>query len=440
MRLPSAVCFLLLAGLTGASAHPVLMISIDGLRARDVTEAKARGMTLPTFQAMMADGAWAEGVRDMLPSVTYPNHTTLVTGVAPALHGIATNPTFDPTGKNMEGWYWYASDVQVPTLFDAVKARGGTSAAFGWPVTEGSMAITDNVPEYWRANTAEDVKLLKALSTPGLVDRIEAKGGVTLADTYSVKPSGDAAKAKFVAAMIAADHPLFTAVHLSSLDETEHETGPGSPQSQANLEELDTIVGGLVAAARAAEPDVVVALVSDHGFAPVAKAVNLIPAFVEAGLVTLTNGKVSDWQAMPWYAAGSSLIVLAHPDDAALKATVRALLDRLAADPANGIARVIGRDQIAAMGGAKDADFWVDYAPGFMAGKAMSGPLVTPSSNKGTHGYFPDWDAMRSTFVMVGPGVPKGNDLGEIDMRDIAPTAAKIMDVSLPSATGKPLF
>jgi len=440
MRLLSAVCFLLLAGLTGASAHPVLMISIDGLRAKDVTDAKARGMTLPTFQAMMADGTWAEGVRDMLPSVTYPNHTTLVTGVAPALHGIATNPTFDPTGKNMEGWYWYASDVKVPTLFDAVKAKGGTSAALGWPVTVGNPSITDNIPEYWRTNTPDDLKLRKALSTPGLIDRISARAGVTLADINGGTRENDVAKGKFLAALIAADHPLFTTVHLTSLDETEHEFGPGSPEANANLEELDGIVGSLIAAARAAAPDVVVVLVSDHGFAPVSKAVNLVPAFVEAGLVTLTNGKVTAWQAMPWYAAGSSLIVLAHPEDAALKAKVRALLDRLAADPANGIARVIGRDQIAAMGGARDADFWVDYAPGFMAGKALSGPLVTASSNKGTHGYFPDWDAMRSTFVMVGPGVPKGRDLGEIDMRDIAPTAAKIMDVSLPTATGKPLF
>jgi hypothetical protein len=142
----------LLAG--AAAAHPVLMISIDGLRSRDVTEAPVRGLTLPTFRKLMADGAWADGVKDMLPSVTYPNHTTLVTGVAPALHGIAGNLTFDPLQKNMEGWYWYASDVKVPTLFDAVHDAGKVSMNSGWPVTVGNRSITDNIPEYWRAYTA----------------------------------------------------------------------------------------------------------------------------------------------------------------------------------------------------------------------------------------------------------------------------------------------
>jgi predicted AlkP superfamily pyrophosphatase or phosphodiesterase len=153
-----------------ASAHPVLMISIDGLRSKDVTEARAP--SLPVFRKLMADGATADGVRDMLPSVTYPNHTTLVTGVAPALHGIAGNLTFDPLQKNMEGWYWYAEDVKVPSLFDAVHAKGGVTLGFGWPATAGSLSITDNIPEYWRAYTAEDAKVVRAVSTPGLAERI----------------------------------------------------------------------------------------------------------------------------------------------------------------------------------------------------------------------------------------------------------------------------
>ena len=436
----ATIAFLALMVPAAAAAHPVLMISIDGLRSKDVIDAPARGLYLPTFRDMMADGTYAEGVRDMLPSVTYPNHTTLVTGVAPALHGIATNPTFDPYGRNLEGWYWYASDIKVPTLFDAVKAKGGISVNLGWPVMVGSTAITDNVPEYWRAYTPDDLKLLKALTTPALVDRIEKASGVTLAQTFSVAPAGDEAKAKFAAAMIAADHPLFSAVHLSSLDETQHAFGPGTPEAHANLQALDTTVGELVAAARAAEPDLVVALVSDHGFAAVNNDVNLISAFADAGLVTVTNGKVTAWQAMPWYAAGSSLVVLAHPDDMAVKAKVRALLAKLEADPKNGIATFIDRADIARMGGARDADFWVNYAPGYKAGKAITGPLITPSADKGTHGYFPDWAEMRATFVITGPGIPKARNLGEIDMRDIAPTEARIMGVSLPTATGKPLF
>ncbi|MBA2587606.1 MAG: alkaline phosphatase family protein [Alphaproteobacteria bacterium] len=422
-----------------AAAHPVLMISIDGLRSKDVTDAPARGMKLPNLSRLMTDGAWADGVRDVLPSVTYPNHTTLVTGVAPAIHGIAGNLSFDPFGKNMEAWYWYAEDVKVPSLFDVVHAKGARSLAFGWPATVGSLSITDNIPEYWRAYTQDDVKVVRAVSTPGMAERINKISGTTFKATLGVTLAADMAKAKAAAAIIAADHPLFSAVHLSSLDETEHEHGPDTPQKRANLEALDDIVGTLVAAARKAQPDLVVALVSDHGFAAISHDVNMVTAFVEAGLVTLDKGKVKDWQAMPWYQAGSDIIVLKDRNDAAVKEKVAALLKKLAADPKNGIAGVIDRAEIAKRGGAKEADFWVSFAPGFKGGKALTGPLITPSVDKGTHGYFPDWDAMRSTFLIAGPDVPK-KALGEIDMHDIAPTVAKIMDVKLPAATGKPLF
>jgi predicted AlkP superfamily pyrophosphatase or phosphodiesterase len=433
------LAFLALVLPGAAAAHPVLMISIDGLRSRDVTESVARRLNLPTFRRLMADGAWADGVKDMLPSVTYPNHTTLVTGVAPALHGIAGNLTFDPLQKNMEGWFWYAADVKVPTLFDAVHDAGKVSMASGWPVTVGNRSITDNIPEYWRAYTAEDVKLLRALSTPGLPERIEKLSGVTFASIQGVDVAADAARARFAAATIAADRPLFGAIHLSSLDETQHDHGPGTPEAKANLEALDGIVGDLIVAARKVEPDLVVALVSDHGFAPISKDVNLVSAFAAAGLVTVMNGKVTAWQAMPWYAAGSDMIVLANPADAAVKDKVRALLAKLQADPGNGIRAFIARPGIAERGGAKDADFMVDFAPGYKGGKAAIGPLITPAHDKGTHGYFPEWPEMRSTFVIAGADVTH-QPLGEIDMCDIAPTLARIMDVKLPTATGKPLF
>jgi predicted AlkP superfamily phosphohydrolase/phosphomutase len=132
---------------------------------------------------------------------------------------------------------------------------------------------------------------------------------------------------------------------------------------------------------------------------------------------------------------------LAHPDDAALAAKVKALLDKLAADPASGIAQVIGKSEIAAKGGAADADFFVDAKIGYEFEGKFKGPLVTtPGSLKGMHGYFPDHPEMRATLIVAGPGLKKHGSLGEVDMRDIAPTAAKLMGVGFPSAAGKPLF
>ena len=427
---------------TAAEASPVLMISIDGLRPTDVLDAKKNGLKVPNLRTFVKTGAFATGVRGMLPTVTYPNHTTLITGVSPALHGISNNITFDPLQKNMEGWYWYESDIKVRTLWDAVHDRHGVVANIGWPVSVGGPSIDYNIPEYWRAQTADDLKLLRALSTPGLVARLEHDSGIPLAALFGENPDNDAARARFAEKLIEISFPEFMTLHLVSLDHTQHNFGPGSPEANAALEQIDANVGELVTDARRIEPDVTIAIVSDHGFAPVSRDVNLMVAFEEAGLITLDpkRRKITAWDAMPWGAGGSAAIVLAHPDDPALKDKVAALLAKLAADPSSGIGKVIDKAEIEARGGAREASFFVDFKLGYIDGRNLSGPLVTPSTLKGSHGYFPDHKELRATFLIAGPGVTKKGSLGDIDMRDIAPTLAKILQAPLLGTTGKTLF
>jgi predicted AlkP superfamily pyrophosphatase or phosphodiesterase len=431
-----------LAGLAlggAARAAPVLMISIDGLRPSDVALADARGLKIPTLRRMAAEGAVASGVRNALPTVTYPNHTTLVTGVWPAQHGIASNVAFDPLRKNEGGWYWYAPDIKVPTLWEAAHKAGLSTASLGWPVTVDERDIDFDIPEYWRARTSDDLKLERALSSPGLFEAVAAKAGVTV-DVGETEPSDDEAKGKAAVAIYALHRPAFFTLHLSSLDHYEHIYGPGSPEARGALERIDAVIGALVAAARKAEPGLATVIVSDHGFAPVEHDIDIFAPFVEAGLIRLDDqGRVASWDASPWISGGSAAVVLARRDDPALRAKVAALLARLAADPQSGVNRVLDRAGIAALGGAPDADFFIDARIGYEFESKLTGPLVVAGSQKGTHGYFPDHPEMRATFIASGPGLAP-RSLGEIDMRDIAPTVAKLLGVSLPTAQGRPLF
>ncbi len=441
MRVTFLTAALFFAPVT-AQAAPVLMISIDGLRPGDVIDAPARGLKVPALRALMANGAYASGVKNALPTVTYPNHTTLITGVWPASHGIPNNPTFDPLQKNMSGWYWYAQDIKVRTLWDVVHAKGGKVASLSWPVSVGARAIDFNVPEYWRATEVheEDAKLVRALSTPGLVDQLEKQTGIPLVQADGESVEEDVGRTRFAAALITAKHPAFTTVHLRGLDHVEHGSGPGSPEAYAALETLDAAVGKLVDAARKAQPDTVIAIVSDHGFERIEHSVNLLAPFIQAGLISLDSaGKVTGWQAEPWGGA-SVAIVLAHPEDAAVKAKVAALLKDLAARPELGIAQIADAGEIAAMGGTPMASFWVDFKPGFTMGTNPAAPPVGPGTVKGTHGYFPTHPEMRATLILSGPSIAKRGSLGEVDMRDIAPTLAKILQVQLPQAEGKPLL
>lgn len=422
-----------------AQPAPVLMISIDGMQPADVLDA-SRGFQAPNLRKLMAEGVYATGVRNALPTVTYPNHTTMITGVWPAKHGIAGNQTFDPKQQNMAGWYWYARDIKVPTLWDAVHQAGGKVASLSWPVSVGAASIDYNIPEYWRARIAEDMKLVQALSTPGLVESLQKSTGLTLAQADGETVEVDVGRLRYAAALIAAKKPRFTTAHLRGLDHVEHESGPGSPEAKAALAQIDAAVGRLVADARKVQPDLVVAIVSDHGFAKVEKEVNLIAPFIQAGLITLdANRKVKSWQAEPWGSA-SVAVILADPKDAAVKAKVAALLSELQAKPELNIARIIDAKGIAQLGGTPMASFWVDFKPGTVMGQNPAAPPVGPGSIKGTHGYVPTHPEMRASFILSGKGLGKSGSLGEIDMRDIAPTLAKLMGVALPRADGKPLF
>lgn len=428
----------ILACAGAADASPVLMISLDGLRPADVIDAKKKGLKLPNLTAFLQNSAYAVGVKNVLPTVTYPDHTTLITGVWPDKHGIANNETFDPYGKNFGGWYWYACDIKVPTLWDAVHDKKGVVASIGWPVSVGTSAIDYNLPEYWRAQQPDDLKLIAALSTPGLIARLQKDTGMPSYALFGEDPKHDVARTRYAQKMMEFTFPEFMTVHLVSLDHYQHTYGPDSAEAKQALEALDTDVGDLVATAKKVHPNVTIAIVSDHGFAPVHAQVALNKAFADAGLIKLDDkGKVVSWEAMPWNAGGSSAIVLARPDDAALKDRVIALLNKLQAEPNSGVARWIDKAGIEQRGGNAKASFWVDFKIGYSGSSSFTASQTT--NLKGTHGYFPDDKEMRATFMIQGPTV-KAKKLGEIDMRDIAPTLAKILEVPLPKADGKPLF
>lgn len=421
---------------SAASAEPVLLISIDGLQPDDVIEADNRGINIPNLKRFITQGSYAQGVRGVLPTVTYPSHATLITGVSPSRHGIFGNNSFDPLQINQGGWYWYATDFRVPTLWDIAAKAKLTTANVHWPVSVNASAVKWNIPQIWRTGHADDAKLLKSLATPGLIESLESQLG-EYAPGIDESITGDEIRGQFSTALITREKPYFTTVYLTALDHEQHEKGPDTAAAHAVLKRIDAVVGNIIAAQMAARPDSVIAVVSDHGFSTVDTEVNLYRAFIDAGFIILdANGKIKDWEASPWNSGGSSAIVLKRPSDSALRARVSDLLAQLKADPKNGIAEIATESKIAQYGANPQASFYVSFAPNAYAGsfKGATAPLVSPSASKGTHGYFPDKPFMRSSFMMMGKGIQKGRNLGEIDMRVIAPTLAQAMGLTLPDA------
>lgn len=427
----------------GGAARPlkpfVMLISVDGMKPEAVLDAAHHGLKVPNLRAFMIDGAYSSGVHGVLPTLTYPSHMTLMTGAAPARHGIYANTTFDPFNRNERGWYWYAEDGRAATLWSAAGAAGLTAANVYWPISVGAP-VAFNLSQIWRTGTDDDLKLQRAVSTPGLEQELSA--------TLGRYPGGmeetvaeDEIRARFAIRLLELKHPDFMTVYLTGLDTEEHLSGPFSAAANAVLERLDAVVGALrTAAEREAPGRATVCVVSDHGFAAVSHDVNLYAAFLAAGLFTVdASHKIASWKAMPWPAGGSAAVMLADPNDEAVRAQVRSLLDKLAADPANGIERIVDHAELLSRGGFPDAAYLVAFKSGYEIGFGFAPPIVSAPANLGMHGYLPDNPDMRSSFFLVGPTVPAGQALGEFDMRRIAPTLAAIMGVKLPQSELEPL-
>ena len=409
----------------------LLMISIDGLRPDYVTAADRHGSKIPSLRRFLTEGTFADGVQGVIPTVTYPSHTTLITGVWPAKHGILANTVFDPLRENQGGWYWYAEDIRVPTLWDAASRAGLSTASVQWPVSVGAR-VTWNIPEFWRAGTPDDTKLLRAISTPGLIAELEAEVGPY---PRALTVESDEQRARYAVRILEKKRPNLLTLHLISLDHTEHTTGPFSPDSLAALERLDAVVGTLRAAAEAAAPGrAYVAIVSDHGFGATTMQLNLNVELRGAGLITTgAQNKVTDWKAMAWTTGGCIAVMLKDDADAATRAQVKAILDRLAADPAHGIDRVLDGAIAKDRGGFPGAAFVIGLRTDWTAGSGLNGTLVSKAPVAGMHGQLPDLPDLRASFFLVGPSVPAGRSLGLIDMRDIATTLARRLNLTLPT-------
>jgi predicted AlkP superfamily pyrophosphatase or phosphodiesterase len=421
-----------------AKKAPVVLISIDGLRPVDWLSASAE--ELPTLNKLREHGYFAQGVVGVTPTLTYPSHVTLITGNSPAVHGVYSNTSFDPMNINQVGWYWYASDIQSQTLFDAARKAGLKTANVHWPVTV-AEPIDFSLPQIWRTGHEDDRKLVRALSTPGLQDELEKKLNLSYAQGIKEDLEEDLNRAQFAQKLLELKHPDFSTFYLTALDHNQHIYGPGTQQAKDILKTLDKTLGEMIATARKVNPNTVVFVVSDHGFSTVNYDVNLIGAFLQNGLIQydVASKKVTEWTAAPWFAGGAAAIVLKDPTDKANYAKVKAVLDQLSNAPEAGIAAVYEKPTISQRGGNPLADFWVEFKLGYEMGTDPTAALVAPSKSKGMHGYSPSNPEMQATLLVSFPNKENGTNLGTVDMKDIAPTVAKVLGVHLKNTEGHAL-
>ncbi|MBI4527997.1 MAG: alkaline phosphatase family protein [Deltaproteobacteria bacterium] len=428
-----------MAGPSRGRIRHVIIVSVDGLMPAVYVSPDAYGLQLPTLREMARNGAWSQGARSVFPSVTYPSHTSIATGTNPLTHGIFSNIAFDPLGKNNGGWRWYTEDIQAPTLWDAARARGLTTALVSWPVTVGARA-TAVVPEIWRAGTEDDVKLIRALATPGILEAVEKRFPRFRAG-YTPPRVKDESLTDIAVHLIETLRPNLLMLHIFQVDNEQHAGGPFSARAIAAIENAERQIDRVITAAKNAGiwRETVLLVVSDHGFAPISRRVRVGVLLAQKGLVTLNpRNRVSDWKASVASNGGHAYVYLKDPNDTATSKTLLDILLPLAGKPASGIRRIYRQDEIRAKGGNPSAFLALEAAEGFTIGEGYTGEYLSASPFAGTHGYDPDRPEMWASLLVYGPSIAPGK-IESAKLIDVAPTVAHWLDLKMEKAEGTPL-
>jgi hypothetical protein len=127
----------------------VVLVSVDGLAGFYLDDPRAE---LPTLRRLAREGARATGLVCSFPTVTWPNHTTLVTGVPPAMHGVVGNNYIDrATGKPVplivDPLFDKHEIVLVPTVYDVAHRASLKTAAICWPATRNADTLDLTAPD-----------------------------------------------------------------------------------------------------------------------------------------------------------------------------------------------------------------------------------------------------------------------------------------------------
>jgi predicted AlkP superfamily pyrophosphatase or phosphodiesterase len=415
------------------TARHVLVISVDGMGATYYRQPQP-GVRIPNIRRLMKQGSFADAVEGVYPTLTYPSHTTLVTGRMPIEHGIYTNLSSRQAGKNPEDWFWFANAIKSPTLWDEARAHHLTTASVAWPVTVGARIDWD-VPEIWDPAKGEVADAMYVARHMDVVTALEAGMALGLPS----RGSEDDENRVLVASYFLTKHrPNLTLVHLEGLDAVQHAVGPDSAGALATLNREDFHVGELLSALKKAglESSTDVFVVSDHGFLPIVRDIQPNVLLAKAGLLTadsagnVTGGKIAT------VSNGGSFFVY-WPQGTDFSAEVRAALKPITGQ---GLAyAVFDQPSLQRMGADPGAHLALDAPDGAEFTDRAAGPLVNPlGAREGTHGFLPSRPGLQSAFIACGPDIQAGVDVGRIAMTEIGPTILRAMSIQDPTFGDRP--
>jgi len=433
------------ASATISAAEPdrdrcVVLISVDGLAGYYFDDPRAQ---MPTIRELAKNGAWSDEMTCSFPTVTWPNHTTLVTGAHPARHGVLGNNFLDretakPVGLIVDPVFDKDEIVRVPTIYDAAHQAGLATAGVLWPATRNAKSFDWSVPDMGEDNWAK-------YGTPSWLEELRQAGIPVDSHAAWCKDKVCGVMRDWLYSRMA-DHvlmvhaPNLVLVHLIELDHTQHTFGPKTPEAYWAVNQADTRVRDIVESVRKSKhaDKTTIIVTSDHGFRPIAKDIRPNVLFRTQKLADAAPDVRPVVKSVA-QGGGCMVYILDPARKAELLPKLRDVLAKV-----EGVTAVVEPKDFEKFGVAAPEqdphapDFWLSAESGYCFTDSAEGEdLVVPRpAPGGTHGYLPNHPDLYGTFVISGYGVASAKDLGPIRNIDVAPTMAELLKVKLPTAEG----
>ena len=422
----------------------VVVISADAMVFEDVETLSQ----LHALESVWDRTARVDRVRSVYPTITYPCHTTMMTGVYPDRHGIVQNEQQLMCVRSGP-WIHMRESVGEKTIFDRAKENGLSTAAVFWPVTGNDPSIDYLIDEYWpqRGESSEQC-FRDSGSSEEVIEKIIRPNLKLVENRHRQHPFCDAFIMQCACDILTEFKPNLLMIHPANIDAYRHQTGLFSPKVTSGLHETNLWLCQLMKAADDAgildKTDFF--LVSDHGQLNIRRCIALNVLLAEKGLIDVDEqGEIRDWTAFVRSGGLSALVYLKDPADKEAVRRTRAVLEEIKASETAGIGEIFTEKEAREkhhLGG--DFSFVIETDGYTTFANDWVRPLVRPQDNidyrfgKATHGYLPE-KGPQPTLIAWGPHIRPGAVLPRAKLVDEAPTFAKALGIEMPGTDGRVL-
>lgn len=414
----------------------LIVLSLDAVGSMDLPYMK----TLPHFSRYFKEAAGCEQVFSVYPSLTYPAHTSIVTGRYPVHHGIVNNHKLQPE-KRRPDWLWQRRYIRGTTLYDEARKAGMKTAALLWPVT-GKARIHYNLPEVW-ANQPWENQLSVSFKNGSPLYEIDLYRRFGYMIDRNSQPRLDNFVQASMIYTLKKYQPDVMLVHYTDVDTNRHIFGATVPGIQDALQRHDRRLGEIVStlSSMGLERRTNLVVLGDHSQKDVFMAIYPNYWFRRQGWLTVEKGVISSWRAVARECDGACYIYLKNRRDKGLAREVGWWLNQWKEDPHSGVERIFEQPQIQEMGANKDCTFMLEAKDGYFFQNECQVPWQQAGYGSGlhagTHGYLPSKKDYQTIFFGSGPDFIPGARIKQMHLVDEGPLLAKVLGVDLGRTDGR---